>query len=243
MLEGKVKSTNLKLLNAAYFSLFIVFWSFPCQKAEHSSSLTFCYIYSEKFIFSALSSQMSKIDLTTVFRSFISSKKWFCFFSQITWTMIYQVSSLPRLPGNSVLPLLLRPANASLYDGHRPPLSSPHSKLYCFMSAPWGTCLSEEDGNKFRHIRKKPLTYFPRGLLGHHLACPTSSTWSQLASTGESSATVEQILSTALPDGRWPLCTNPRHTSWLSETPPSTGRITSVLAPTQSARNYMCVLK
>lgn len=150
---------------------------------------------------------------------------------------------MPRLPGNSGLPLRLRPANISPYDGQMPPLSSPHSKLYCFMSALWGMYMSEEDRNKFRHIRKRPLNYFPRGLLGHHLGCPTLSTLSQLASTGESSATVEQILSTALPNSRWPLCPNPRHTSLLTETPPSTGQITSILAPTQWARNYMCVLE
>ena len=150
---------------------------------------------------------------------------------------------MPRLPGNSKLSLILRPTNFSLHGGHVPLLSSPCSKLCCFMSALQCMCMSQEDRNKYRHIRERPLNYIPGGLLGHHLPCPTLSPLSQLASTGESSATVKQIRSTALPNSRWPLRTNPCHTSMLSETPPSTGQITSVLAPTQQARHYVRVLK
>lgn len=42
--------------------------------------------------------------------------------------------------------------------------------------------------------KAEALELFPRELLGDGLACPTLSSLSQLASTGELSATVEQIL-------------------------------------------------
>lgn len=86
--------------------------------------------------------------------------------------------------------------------------------------------MHEEDREKYRYIMERPLSYFPRGLPGHHLPCPASSTPSQLASARKPSCTVEQILSTALLHSRWPLCINPCHTSLQSETPPSTVQIT-----------------
>ena len=95
-----------------------------------------------------------------------------------------------------------RPATFNLNGGHVH-LSSPHSKVDCVVSALWCVWMHEANGDKYRHMRGRPWSYFPRGLLGHHLPGPTLSTLSQLAGAAEPSATKEQILSpSSTADGR-----------------------------------------
>lgn len=84
--------------------------------------------------------------------------------------MIYQcLLFLPRLPGNSQLPLRLRPARFS-------PSGGPVLLFLCSMyhvSSTVCVCMwqggggGQEDRQK---DRERPLNYFPRRLLGHHFA-------------------------------------------------------------------------
>lgn len=212
-----------------------MFWSFPCQKAKHPSSLTFCYTSPKKLSFSSLSSQLWKNRFDNC------GKKLYFFqdtdlllFPNNTSHMTYQcLLFLPRLPGNSQLPLRLRPARFS-------PSGGPVLLFLCSMYHVSSTeCVCAWRGRGAGLVKKTdrktgrgPWIISPEGCWDITLLSSTLSTLSQLASTGESSAPGEQTLSTALPNSRWPLWTNPGHTSLLSETPPSAGQITRVFAPT-----------